>query len=77
LKFPILKTAQEVVGKAFVANIVSLGIIAEVTKIVSKESLEEAVLKRVPAGTEELNKKALEEGFKLGKVKGVWAEQTI
>ncbi|NNG68255.1 2-oxoacid:acceptor oxidoreductase family protein, partial [Caldanaerobacter subterraneus] len=25
LKFPILKTAQEVVGKAYVANIVSLG----------------------------------------------------
>ncbi|MGB9809513.1 MAG: 2-oxoacid:acceptor oxidoreductase family protein, partial [Caldanaerobacter sp.] len=67
LKFPILKTAQEVVGKSYVANIVSLGVIAEITKIVSEKSLEMAVLKRVPAGTEELNRKALEEGFKLGK----------
>ncbi|NNG67525.1 2-oxoacid:ferredoxin oxidoreductase subunit gamma, partial [Caldanaerobacter subterraneus] len=42
-------------------------VIAEITKIVSEKSLEMAVLKRVPAGTEELNRKALEEGFKLGK----------
>ncbi|MEQ2129240.1 2-oxoacid:acceptor oxidoreductase family protein [Caldanaerobacter subterraneus KAk] len=77
LKFPILRTAQEVVGKAYVANIVSLGVIAELTKIVSEESLEKAVLKRVPAGTEELNRKALEEGFKLGKVKDKWVEQMI
>ena len=48
-----------------VANIVALGTIYEITKIVSKESLEKAVLDRVPRGTEELNKKALEEGFKL------------
>lgn len=77
LKFPILKTAQEVVGKSYVANIVSLGVIVELTKIVSRKSLEEAVLKRVPAGTEELNRKALEEGFKLGEVKDKWVEQMI
>lgn len=65
-RFPIIKTAQEVVGKTYVANIVSLGVIAELTKIVSKESLEKAVLKRVPPGTEEINKRALLEGYKLG-----------
>lgn len=62
---PILKTASEDLKKPMVANIVALGAINELTKLVSKESLEEAVLNRVPRGTEELNKTALEEGFKL------------
>ncbi|NMA87111.1 MAG: 2-oxoacid:ferredoxin oxidoreductase subunit gamma [Tissierellia bacterium] len=62
---PILETATENLKKPMVANIVALGTIYELTKIVSKESLEKAVLDRVPRGTEELNKKALEAGFKL------------
>lgn len=62
---PILETAKEKLKKPMVANIVALGCIYELTKIVSKESLEKAVLERVPKGTEELNKKALNEGFNL------------
>ncbi len=62
---PILKTATEVVGKSIVANIVAIGFITEMTKIVSKENIEKAILSRIPAGTEELNKKALHEGYKL------------
>lgn len=59
---PILKTASEVVGKAMVANIVALGTINQITKLVSPDALEEAVLNRVPKGTEELNRKALKTG---------------
>lgn len=62
---PILKTAKENLKKPMVANIVALGSIYELTNIVNKDSLEKAVLNRVPRGTEELNKKALEEGFNL------------
>ncbi|MDK2919118.1 MAG: 2-oxoglutarate ferredoxin oxidoreductase subunit gamma [Candidatus Petromonas sp.] len=64
---PILKTAIEKIGKAMVANIVALGVIQELTNVVSKEYLEKAVLNRVPKGTEELNKKALQEGYNLVK----------
>lgn len=64
---PILDTASEVVGKSMVANIVALGLIQELTNIVSKDYLEKAVLSRVPKGTEELNKKALLEGYNLAK----------
>ncbi|RKD27704.1 2-oxoglutarate ferredoxin oxidoreductase, gamma subunit [Caminicella sporogenes DSM 14501] len=64
---PILKTASDVVGKSMVANIVALGVIQELSNIVTKEELEKAVLNRVPKGTEELNRKALEEGYKLVK----------
>lgn len=62
---PILDTAKEKIGKSMVANIVALGSLYELTKVVSKESLIEAVTGRVPRGTEELNKKALSEGFNL------------
>lgn len=62
---PILDTAINQLEKPMVANIIALGSIYELTKVVSKESLEKAVLNRVPQGTEELNKRALLEGFKL------------
>ena len=64
--FPIIKTAKETTGRAMVANIIALGIIVAIKDVVSRESIEKAVLSRVPKGTEELNKKALHEGFRLG-----------
>ncbi len=65
LKVPILKTASDEVGKAIVANIVAIGLITELTGIVSKENIEKAMLSHVPQGTEELNKKALKAGYDL------------
>ncbi len=62
---PILETAREVLGKPMVSNIVALGTINEITKIVSNKSLETAVCNRIPRGTEELNKAALKEGYNL------------
>lgn len=59
----ILSTATEKLNKSMVANIVALGLINKIIHIVSKDSLLEAVLSRVPKGTEDLNKKALEEGY--------------
>ncbi|AEE91449.1 2-oxoglutarate synthase subunit KorC [Tepidanaerobacter acetatoxydans Re1] len=69
LSIPILKTAQEKIGKVIVANIVALGVLIQATEVVSKKSIEKAVLDRVPQGTEELNKMALYKGFELGKSK--------
>ncbi len=66
VKMPIIQTATEL-GRTMVANIVALGAIGQITGIVSKESLEEAILKRVPKGTEELNSKAYNAGIKLAK----------
>jgi 2-oxoglutarate ferredoxin oxidoreductase subunit gamma len=62
---PIIDTAKEKVGKVFVANIVALGAIAGLMDDVSFESVEKAVLSRVPKGTEELNKRALKLGHEL------------
>jgi len=64
-RLPIIDTAKDAVGKAMVANIVSLGVITGLSKVVSREAIERAMLARVPKGTEELNRRALEAGFAL------------
>lgn len=62
---PIIDTAKEKAGKVFVANIVALGAIAGLLDSVSFESVEKAVLQRVPKGTENLNRRALALGYEL------------
>ena len=65
VKIPILNTASDKLGKPMVANIVALGAVNGLLNLVSKDALSEAVLSRVPKGTEELNKKALDAGYGL------------
>lgn len=65
IRIPIINTASEKMQKPMVANIIALGAIQALTEVVSRTSLEEAVLKRVPKGTEQLNKDALMEGYNL------------
>ena len=65
ISVPILSTAKEKVGKAFTANIVAVGAINEALSLFDHDSLLEGVQRHIPAGTEELNRKALEEGKKL------------
>ena len=59
---PCTAIARDVVGKSFVANIVALGALSELMDFVRPASIEKAVLRRVPKGTEEINKKALLKG---------------
>ncbi|MFZ5519078.1 MAG: 2-oxoacid:acceptor oxidoreductase family protein [Candidatus Zhuqueibacterota bacterium] len=66
-RVPIINIARDKVGRVMVANIVALGIIAELTKIVSIEALESAILSRVPKGTEKLNIEAFRIGVNTGK----------
>lgn len=65
LHVPIIDTAKKALGKSIVANIVALGFIAEYSGLVTREAVERAVLSRVPKGTEDLNRNALNEGYKL------------
>jgi 2-oxoglutarate ferredoxin oxidoreductase subunit gamma len=59
---PFTEIAREQVGQVMTANIVALGALAALSGAVTMESLETAVLARVPPGTAELNKKALAAG---------------
>jgi 2-oxoglutarate ferredoxin oxidoreductase subunit gamma len=44
-----------------------MGAVQEITQVVTKESLEKALLDRVPQGTEDLNLSALKKGYEIGK----------
>lgn len=66
-KIPITDLAREATGRPLVSNIVAIGALAEITGVVSREALTKAVLGRVPKGTEDLNKKALQAGFEAGR----------
>jgi len=69
---PILQTARVKLAKEVVANMVCVGIVGMLSGLASKEDLHKAVLARVPKGTEEINRRALETGFGLA---NVWLEQ--
>ncbi len=60
---PITQLAEEATGRRITASMVALGFLSGLTGVVSKEALEKAVADRVPAGTEEMNLKALAAGF--------------
>lgn len=62
---PVIRAAREQLGREIVANIVALGIITRVAGIVSEESVREAILTRVPKGTEEINLKAFDLGLTM------------
>ncbi|MBN1541309.1 2-oxoacid:acceptor oxidoreductase family protein [candidate division KSB1 bacterium] len=64
---PIIETARDQVGKQLVANIVALGIIAGISKIVSENAMINAIEARVPKGTEELNRRAFLAGVEIAK----------
>jgi len=63
LGVPISDLAEAATGRRITASIVSLGLIAGLTGVVGREALEKAVADRVPAGTEEVNLRAIGAGF--------------
>ncbi len=65
LRVPFSKLADEL-GRRIVANVIMLGALAKASGCVTRESLERAVLRNIPKGTEELNLKALAAGFGSG-----------
>ena len=62
VRVPLARLAREKLGKAVVANIIALGLIVRLSKVVTEEAAEQAILARVPRGTEELNRRA----YRLG-----------
>ncbi len=64
IRIPISRLAFETTGKAITANTVALGVLVGLTGVVSRQAIEKAVTARAPRGTEEMNRKALEAGFR-------------
>lgn len=62
---PLAEKARSELGRELFTNILMLGALAQVTRVVKLESLERAVANRVPAKSLELNRKALALGWRL------------
>jgi 2-oxoglutarate ferredoxin oxidoreductase subunit gamma len=60
---PFSRLATEEIGRVQTANSLALGAVVGLTGIVSVESLRKAIIEAVPAGTEEINAKALARGL--------------
>jgi 2-oxoglutarate ferredoxin oxidoreductase subunit gamma len=63
LSVPISAIAEQATGRRITASIAALGLISGLTNLVSQQALAKAVSDRVPAGTEEVNLKALAAGL--------------
>jgi 2-oxoglutarate ferredoxin oxidoreductase subunit gamma len=63
VRVPFERMAREQLGKSIVANIIALGVVVRLTKAVSEPSAEQAILARVPRGTEDLNRRAFHLGL--------------
>jgi 2-oxoglutarate ferredoxin oxidoreductase subunit gamma len=64
-KAPATRTADEKIGLKIVANIVMIGAITRITKVVSEDAARKAVAESVPPGTEKKNLAAFEAGAAL------------
>jgi 2-oxoglutarate ferredoxin oxidoreductase subunit gamma len=62
---PATRIAEDL-GKRMVLNIVMVGFMSAITKLIEAEAMRKAVLVSVPKGTEELNTKAFNKGFDYG-----------
>jgi 2-oxoglutarate ferredoxin oxidoreductase subunit gamma len=60
---PFTHLAKEETGKEQTTNVLALGAVVGITGIVSVTSIHQAVIEEVPAGTQELNGRALARGL--------------
>jgi 2-oxoglutarate ferredoxin oxidoreductase subunit gamma len=65
VRVPITRIAEEEIGRKITANIVGLGVIVGLTEIVPRKAVIQTVEKRVPPGTKEINRQALEAGLAI------------
>jgi 2-oxoglutarate/2-oxoacid ferredoxin oxidoreductase subunit beta len=63
---PATRIAGQDLGRRIVTNMVVLGFLAAVTRLIGRTALEETIRRSVPAGTEQLNLDAFAEGWRRG-----------
>jgi len=67
VSIPFTEIARKKWGKEMVANMVALGAVVHLSKVVPIRKLEQALAARIPPGTLEINTKALREGIKAAR----------
>lgn len=66
-EFPMYQTIMDAIGKPIVFNICMLGTVIGIIGIVKFDSILSVLKKRIPPGFLDINQKALELGFQMGK----------
>lgn len=66
-KIPAIKTAKKAFGESIYANMVMLGALMKIAKIVSEEAMKKSIKENVAEKTEKTNLNALKKGLKLCK----------
>jgi len=69
IAIPISAATREKFGRELFSNIVALGVICELCRIVSTKAMRAAISNRVPDGTEKINLEAFNFGQKLAREK--------
>ncbi|MBK5101022.1 MAG: 2-oxoacid:acceptor oxidoreductase family protein [Desulfobacteraceae bacterium] len=64
---PFTDIARRETGKELVANVVALGAVGYLSKVVSLKNLEAALMARIPKGTEAVNQRAFRAGIRAAK----------
>ncbi len=64
---PFTRMAEESTGLSLTVNMVALGYLVAKTGVVRRENVEEAIRRRVPKGTEEINLRAFRAGYEEGR----------
>jgi len=65
-KIPATDLAFQKFQRRIVANMIMLGSIIRITKVVTYQALEKAIIENVPKNTEEINLKAIKLGYNYG-----------
>ncbi len=69
-ELPMHETVMEKIGKPIVFNICMLGAVVGLTGVVRPESIMKVLEKRIPAGFQDINRRALDLGLELGRTTG-------
>jgi len=67
IALPLTTAARDRLKAPMAANVIALGVISEMTELVSRRSLEKVLLRKLSAEKEALNKKALSLGIRMAK----------
>lgn len=77
-KAPFTMMAMKILGNQLVANVIALGALVAITKIVSRKSLIRAVLDKVPRKVLVVDRVAVDTGFKVVEDSGyVWNKEAV
>lgn len=63
--YPITLMAREKLGREVVANMVALGVVNAASNLISRNILSEAIARRAPRGSGEINRKAFALGYSI------------